>query len=34
MAQIFSIMVIITSSLAAALLFGAVPLLWTGLRRN
>lgn len=33
-AQIFSILVIITSSLAAASLFGAIPLLWTGLRRN
>jgi predicted anti-sigma-YlaC factor YlaD len=33
-AQVFSILVIITSSLAAALLFGAVPLLWTGLRKN
>lgn len=33
-AQIFSILIIVTSSLAAALLFGAVPLLWTGLRKN
>jgi len=33
-AQIFSILIIVTSSLAAALLLGAVPLLWTGLRRN
>jgi predicted anti-sigma-YlaC factor YlaD len=33
-AQIFSILIILTSSLAAASLFGAVPLLWTGLRRN
>jgi hypothetical protein len=33
-AQIFSILVIVTSSLAAASLFGAVPLLWTGFRRN
>lgn len=33
-AQIFSILIIVTSSLAAALLFGAVLLLWTGLRRN
>ncbi len=33
-AQIFSTFIIITSSLVAALLLGAIPLLWTGLRRN
>jgi len=33
LAQIFCILVIITSSLAAASLLGAVPLLWAGLRR-
>lgn len=33
-AQVFSILIIAASSLAAASLFGAVPLLWTGLRRN
>lgn len=33
LAQIFCVLVIITSSLAAASLLGAVPLLWAGLRK-
>jgi|GEM_PF-2330745 len=32
--QVFTVLFLVTSSLAAGLLFGAIPLVWAGLREN